>query len=161
MANDLFLDLGGSVRGECKDAVYAGKIDILAWHWGISQTGTAHTGGGGGAGKSSFKNLAIMKYMDASTPNLMQHCAKGTHFPEGKLVVRKAGGEPLEYLIFTMQKILLTHYAVRVSELATQPTEKLTLNFASVNMEYVAQKDDGSGDAGIVFGWDIEANCQA
>ena len=49
MASDMFLDLGDTIKGESKDKVYEGKIDILGWSWGMSQSGTFHEGGGGGA----------------------------------------------------------------------------------------------------------------
>jgi type VI secretion system secreted protein Hcp len=34
----------------------------------------------------------------------------------------------------------------------------VALSFASMSMEYVPQKADGTGDASIVKGWDIAGN---
>ena len=43
LALDMFLDLG-PVKGESQDRVHAGKIDILAWSWGVTNTGSGHVG---------------------------------------------------------------------------------------------------------------------
>ena len=50
MAVDMFLELDG-IKGETVDKAYKSKnaMDILAWSWGVSNTGTFHHGSGGGA----------------------------------------------------------------------------------------------------------------
>lgn len=161
MARDIFLDFGTTIKGESKDVVYSGKIDVLDFEWGLSQAGTFHTGGGGGSGKVRIDDLTIMKNVDSATPNLMRYCAKGNHFPEGKLVVRKAGGEQIEYLVIKMEKILVTSYATNLSDDGEKLIEYVDLNFAKVFVEYVTQKDNGTGGAAITFGWDVEANIEA
>ncbi len=161
MASDMFLDLGATIKGESKDSVYAGKIDILSWEWGMNQSGSAHTGGGAGAGKVNIKDLTISKYVDSSSANFMLYCAKGNHFDEGKLVCRKAGGEQLEYLVITMKKIMVTNIESSGSPAEERLTESVTLSFAEVSVDYVEQTDDGSGGAAIAFGWNIEQNIEA
>ncbi|MGV8719825.1 type VI secretion system receptor/chaperone Hcp, partial [Pseudomonas aeruginosa] len=49
MAVDMFIKIG-DVKGESKDKTHAEEIDVLAWSWGMSQSGSMHMGGGGGAG---------------------------------------------------------------------------------------------------------------
>jgi hypothetical protein len=49
MAMDMFLDIK-DVKGESRDGKFKDKIDILSWSWGLSNSGTAHVGGGAGAG---------------------------------------------------------------------------------------------------------------
>ena len=49
MAVDMFLKLG-DVKGESVDGSHKDEIDVLAWSWGMSQSGTTHMGGGGGSG---------------------------------------------------------------------------------------------------------------
>ena len=48
MAFDMFLKLEG-IEGESADKTHGKEIDILAWSWGLSQSGSFHVGGGGGA----------------------------------------------------------------------------------------------------------------
>lgn len=160
MASDMFLDLGDTIKGESKDKVYEGKIDILAWNWGMSQSGTFHEGGGGGAGKVRIQDLNITKNVDTATANLMLYCATGKHFGEGKLVCRKAGGEQLEYLVIKMKKIMVTNTSTGGTPGEDQLTENITLNFAEVAVEYTEQMEDGTGGAAVTFGWNIEQNVE-
>ncbi len=71
MAVDYFLELDG-INGEAQDKTHKDKIDVLSWSWGCSQSGTTHMGGGWGAGKAHFQDLAITKFVDKSTPVLLQ-----------------------------------------------------------------------------------------
>jgi type VI secretion system secreted protein Hcp len=50
MATDMFLKLG-DIKGESRDLVHRDEIDITEWNWGMSQSGSMHSGTGGGAGK--------------------------------------------------------------------------------------------------------------
>ncbi len=60
MAMDQFLELDG-IKGESTDKVHKEKIDVLAWSFSGSNSGSAHQGGGAGSGKSSFSDLSITK----------------------------------------------------------------------------------------------------
>ena len=57
----------------------------------MSQSGTTHTGGGGGAGKANFQDISFTKYVDSSSNALMTALAKGSHIDKCVLMVRKAG----------------------------------------------------------------------
>ena len=95
MAVDMFIKIG-KCGGEAKDDKHKGEIDVLAWSWGLSQSGSMHVGGGGGSGKVSVQDLSITKYVDASSTELMSACFKGDHIPDALLVIRKAGTNPLD-----------------------------------------------------------------
>lgn len=162
MAVDMFLVLkgGGEAKGETKDDVYASKdgIDILAWSWGMSQSGTFHQGGGGGAGKANFQDLSVTKFVDNASPTLMEMCANGDHFTSAHLVVRKAGKKPLEYIKFDMKKVMVTSVSTGGSGGEDRLTENISLNFEEVKWTYVKQKDDGSGEPDKDFKWNIGKN---
>lgn len=158
MAVDMFLDIEGEIGGESQDAAHKGEIDILAWSWGLSQAGSFHAGGGGGAGKANFQDISCTKWIDKSSPILMLYCANGDHFKSAKLTVRKAGKKPLEYLVITMTDVLVTSISTGGSGGEDKLTENVSLNFRTVKVEYKEQKPDGSGDAAKTFAWDIAAN---
>jgi type VI secretion system secreted protein Hcp len=160
MATDMFLKLDG-VTGESKDKVHPKEIDVLAWSWAMSNCGSAHVGGGAGSGKADVHDLSFTKYVDSSSPKLMLNCCSGTHLAKGLLTVRKAGGNPLEYVKIKMETIYITNVATNGSGAEDRLTENVTLNFAKVSVDYTPQKADGSADTAIPFGWDIAANCKA
>ena len=111
MAVDMFLELDG-VKGETNDKTFKSKnaMDLLAWSWGMSNTGTFHSGTGGGAGKANFQDISVTKYIDLASPNLMLYCANGKHVGKGTITIRKAGENPLEYVKITMKNTSPTTY---------------------------------------------------
>lgn len=158
MSVDVFLKIDG-VKGESADDKHKDEIDILAWDWGMSQSGTTHTGTGGGSGKVEVRDLTVTKFVDRSSPNLMRSCCSGKHFKEALLTVRKAGGKsPVEYYKVKMQEVIVTNIESGGSGEQDRLTETVSLNFARMNVDYTPQKEDGSADAAVPFGWDIAAN---
>jgi type VI secretion system secreted protein Hcp len=157
MAVDMFFKID-DIKGESTDDKHKGEIDVLSWSWGANQTGTTHTGSGGGAGKVNVHDLSFTKYIDRATPRLLQMCCSGKHIKQAVLVVRKAGGKPLEYLKITLEDALVSTIQDGGSGGDERLSENVGLNFARVKLEYVPQKADGSGEASIPAGWDIAAN---
>jgi len=157
MASDMFIKID-DIKGESADSKHAGEIDVLSWSWGLTQTGTAQLGTGGGAGKVHVNDLTFTKYVDKASPILLKQCCSGKHMSAAALVVRKAGGTPLEYLKINMEDLIVAAVSHGGSGGDDKLTENVTLNFARVKVEYVPQKKDGSGDASIPMGWDIAAN---
>jgi type VI secretion system secreted protein Hcp len=157
MAVDMFIKTG-DLKGESVDDKHKGEIDVLAWSWGMSQSGTTHLGTGGGAGKVNVQDISLTKYVDKSSPNLMQYCCNGKHFSEALLTVRKAGENPLEYLKITLKDLMISAVSTGGSGGEDRLTENVTLNFAEFKVEYTPQKKDGTGDAAVTIGWDIAKN---
>ena len=87
----MFLDIKGEIKGESQDDKHKDAIDILAWSWGMSQSGSFHTGGGGGAGKANFQDISVTKWVDQASATLQLYCANGDHFDSAVITVRKAG----------------------------------------------------------------------
>lgn len=157
MAVDMFIKIK-DIPGESKDDKHKDDIDVLAWSWGLSQSGTFHTGGGGGAGKVNVQDLSFTKWVDKASPTLMLESANGTHIEKAELFVRKAGKTPLEYIVITMEKIMISSISTGGSGGEDRLTENVTLNFAKVTFAYKEQKATGEGEAPKNFIWDIEAN---
>ena len=158
MAVDMFLDLD-KIKGESQDKTWKDKIDILAWSWGMSQSGTMHTGGGGGSGKANFQDISITKYLDKASTDLMKACSKGDHIAKAKLVVRKAGSTPLEYLTIELTGVLISSISTGGSGGEDRLTENITLNFKEFKVKYQPQKADGSKDGGVLeHGFNIAQN---
>jgi type VI secretion system secreted protein Hcp len=138
--------------------VHKGSCDVLAWSWGLSNSGTAHTGGGAGAGKVNVQDVSITKWIDKSSPDLMLATCNGKHFPKAVLTVRKAGEKPLEYLVVTMEDCMITAVSTGGSGGEDRLTENVTINFAKVKVNYVEQTTTGGAGAKPQMGWDISAN---
>src|SRR5262245_39424331 len=156
MASDIFAKIG-DIKGESIDAKHKDEIEVLTFSWGVTNPGSAATGSGGGGGKANFQDLLIVHNVDRASPLLMQACATGTHLKDATITHRKAGKGQQEYFIVKMNDVVIT--AVTHGGASDQPaSESVSLAFAKVDVEYRAQKPDGTLDAGVHFKYDLKAN---
>ena len=157
MAMDMFIKIG-DLKGEARDKTHKDEIDVLAWSWGLSNSGSAQQGSGAGAGKVNVQDLSFTKYIDKSSPDLMLATCNGKHFPKAVLTVRKAGEQPLEYLLITMEEVLVSSLSTGGSGGEDRLTENVTLNFAKVKVQYKEQTPTGGVGDKPEMGWDIAEN---
>ncbi|MES2717019.1 MAG: type VI secretion system tube protein Hcp [Pseudomonadota bacterium] len=158
MAVDMFIKIG-DIKGESGDKAHKEEIDVLAWSWGMSNSGTTHMGSGGGAGKVNVNDISFTKYIDASSNALLKACCEGKHYPDATLVVRKAGGTPVEYVVIKLEEVLITSVSMGGSGGEDRLTENVTLNFAKFMYKYQPQDGKGAKQGGTKdYGYDIKAN---
>jgi type VI secretion system secreted protein Hcp len=159
MAVDMFMKIG-AVKGESRDKVHKDEFDVLSWSWGMSNSGSAQQGSGMGAGKVNVQDLTFTKYLDKGSPDLMLACCNGKHFDQAMLTVRKAGEQPLEYLLITMEDLIVTNVTPGGSTGEDRITENVSLNFARVKVQYKEQTATGGIGDKPEMGWDIAANAK-
>jgi type VI secretion system secreted protein Hcp len=155
MAVDYFLKIDG-IQGESQDDKHKNEIDVKSWSWGETQTGTMSAGGGGGAGKVDMQDFHFVMHVNKATPKLVLACASGEHIKKAVLTCRKAGKTQQEFLIYTFSDLLVSSYQTGGS--SEIPSEQVSLNYSKMEVEYKAQKADGSLDGGIKAGWDTKGN---
>jgi type VI secretion system secreted protein Hcp len=159
MAADIFAKIG-DIKGESLDDKHKDEIEVLSWSWGVTNAGKVQAGSAAGAGKASFHDLSFTHTIDKASPVLLQTCATGVHVKEATITHRKPGKGELDFLVITMSDVIIT--GVTQGETAGGAhSENVTLAFARVDLEYRAQKPDGTLDAGIHFTYDIVANRKA
>jgi len=160
MAVDMFLKIE-TIDGETTDSEMkkVKACDILAWSWGVINSGTAHMGGGAGAGKANFQDLTCTKYVDAGSHALLLGCATGEHFTKATLTVRKAGKTQQKYIEIVMEEVILTSVTTGGSGGDDRLTENIALNFAKIRFKYFQQDEKGVVSATAkAFTYDIAAN---
>ena len=157
MSQDIFLKLTG-ITGESQDASHRDEIEVLDWEWEITQQSTMHAGSGGGAGKATVSDLTFDHYVDRASPNLLKYCLTGKHIDTATLVVRKAGGSPLEYLTITMGDVIVTKVAPALTVTMSRAREAVSLAFARVKQEYVIQNQQGGSGGTVSASYDIQKN---
>ena len=140
---DIFLLLDG-VKGESQDAIHEDEIEVVSWSWSIQAKS-----GEMSAMRSSpqLHELVIVKNVDKSSPVLRQLLvhAKGP-IKTGKLTVRKAGQEALEYLKLEMESIRVTGVTVHTD--GAEHRETVTLSFPKIKMTYLPQGATGAQGGG-------------
>ncbi len=155
MAVDYFLKIDG-IPGESLDSKHKDEIQVESWSWGESQAGTMSLGGGGGAGKVNMQDFSFMMSVNKATPKLVLACAGGEHIKKAVLTCRKAGKTQQEFLIYTFSDVLVSSY--QTSGSSEVPMESVSLNYTKMELEYKAQKADGTLDGPIKAGWDLKKN---
>jgi type VI secretion system secreted protein Hcp len=160
MAQDIFIKING-IDGESQDSAHKSEIEVSNWTWEISQQSNMHMGSGGGAGKATVEDLQFVHLVDRASPNLMKYCLTGKHIDQAVLTVRKAGGNPLEYLKITMSDVIVTKVSPQGSNADNGITETVRLSFSKVKQEYVVQNAQGGSGGAVTAGYDIKLNKEA
>ncbi len=153
-ASDYLLEIEG-IKGESKDNVHPGTIEIMSFSWGMSNSG-AVASGGGGTGKVSMQDFHFTTSISKASPQLMLACATGKHIPKAIFTVRKSGaaGGPVEYYTITLTNILISSVSQAGQTGGTTTTgagisDTFSLNFQKIEFEYRA--DDGSVESSGVL----------
>ena len=165
MAYDAFMWLKGGnpeAKGETQDDTYKKKdaFELYSFSLGASNpTNMGSASGGAGAGKISISSFNIMKKTDSASPNLFTNCAKGQHFTSAHVVLRKAGGEALEYLKYDFEEVFVE--SIQWSGSAggdDTPSESVSFAFGKITTSYTPQAEKGTQGKMITAVWDIRAN---
>jgi type VI secretion system secreted protein Hcp len=155
---DYFLKIDG-ITGESRAKGHEGQIDIESFSWGASNTGTAATGGGAGAGKVKFSDFSFSKMLDKASPLLMQAVASGKRIKTVTLYGTAAGeGNGQTYLTITLTDVLVSSFNESGSGGGGAPQDSLSLNFTKITFDYKPQNPDGSLGTAVHGGWDLKAN---
>ena len=160
MAVDMFLKFEGpDVKGESVVKGHEGEIDVLAWSWGMSQSGSMHVATGGGTGKVSVQDIHVSKNVDKATPVLMAYCCSGQHYDKATLTVRKAGGDsPVDYLKLVMEQVIISSISQGGSDGSESVSESVSLNFGKYKLTYTPQEAKGTPSGPIDQTWNIAKN---
>jgi type VI protein secretion system component Hcp len=109
-------------------------IDVLAYSWGVSNSGTIGTpGGGGGAGKANIQDLSFTKAFDTLSPDIIDAVVLGEHFASATLLVNATGqpGKPTHR--YEIGNLIFTS-ASHGGSGGQRMTENVTFNFATFEL---------------------------
>ncbi len=159
MAQDITLKLT-SIEGESKKKGYEKQIDIYDFKFGVSQAASSSEGSGGGSAKSDCQDLVLTKLIDKSTPIIFVQSATGTPITEAVMTVRKAGGQALDYLVVTLNDVIVTNVTTGGKAEDERVLEQISLSYAKITIQYKAQNADGTAGATIQKCYNVESNSE-
>ena len=161
MPFDAFLKIDG-VDAESNDSKHKGEIEILSFHWGVSQaiTGTVSSTGTFSGQRCDMTALAVVKQLDKSSPKLAQGCASGEHFKTATLTLSRAGGDKQPYMKYKLSDVLIENLSTGGSSQGEGgvPTEEVGLRYAKIELEYTVVGTDGKAAGNVAAGWDLKEN---
>lgn len=120
-------------------------VPVYAFSVGASQSGTTHVGGGGGAGRADFQDLAVTIAAGTYSPDLLGYLATGTILNGAVLDVPLPDGTPATY---ELENVIITSISEGGSGSEDHRFENMTLNYRAVTKTI--------GDAS--FGWNVAEN---
>jgi type VI secretion system secreted protein Hcp len=156
MGVDMFLKIDG-IQGESTDASHADEIDIFSYTWDASQPAVAS--GGGAAGRVTMQEFNFFMHVNKASPKLFLACANGARIKNAILTVRRSGGNPVEFLKWTLTDVTVASYQTAASVPSGEaPTDQVSLRFTKIETEYTPVKADGSLGMPVKEGWDLTTN---
>ena len=138
------------ITGEATASDHASEIEVLSWSHSFNQptSATRSSAGGGTVEQANHSDFTFVKYLDASTDDLLKMCWSGKQIGKATFCAYRANGDntPVKYLEVSMDKVVFSNlsFCCVVCDL---PTENISLSYGQVQYSYVTQKkDDGTGD---------------
>lgn len=156
---DMFLKIEsarqGAIKGEAQDEDHKDEIDVNDWSWGMQAKTTLS--GGGASPKATLNELNIVKQVDSASTGLMSAMRNNDLIKKAVLTVRKAGGTPHEYFKISIEKGRITALDVDTSNFSANGglSERLSLAFQKISVEYVPQGPDGLPQGSMLFDAEI------
>jgi type VI secretion system secreted protein Hcp len=134
----------GDIKGESTDSAHQDWIELASISQGVTRPVSGAGSGGRISGPSNFKEVAVTKWIDKSTPILMESICQGRVYPkvEIDIVSSQAGSPNTNYLQYELKDVIVTSYQTGGSASGDPlPTEELSLNFTEIKVTYTQQEN--------------------
>ncbi|MDR2153889.1 MAG: type VI secretion system tube protein Hcp, partial [Burkholderiaceae bacterium] len=148
-------------NGESKDSNHKDWTDIKSFSWGATQPGSMSSGGGGGVGKASFKDLNVVALLDKAAPAILKNCISGKHLNKVEISICKAGGAQVEYTRVTLEEVMVTGVEYSADLQSDAIRAVYSFQAAKVKQQYWEQTDKGGKGPETQVGWNIKENKEA
>jgi type VI secretion system secreted protein Hcp len=126
-------------QGNSTDAGHKGWFEIKEVSFGV-QSGNATDGAarGTGSGRANLKEFTIRKVVDIASPKFQQALTTGRNFHVVRIEMRKAGGDPHQYVNYEFTNVLISKINMRGAG-DKGPEESLTFTYGGMKVQYGGQ----------------------
>lgn len=122
-------------------------VPVYAFSHGASNNATAHTAGGGGAGKPNFQDLTLTIAAGTDSPALLEFLATGVHLDRAELDIPFPDGTPATY---ELEDVLVTSISEGDSGGQELRYENISLNYRVVTKTVGAESFSFDTVEGVV-----------
>ena len=134
MPFDAFLKIDG-IEGESLDAKHKNEIDVLSFHWGITNPER---------GRARIQDFQVVKSIDLASPAIFDAVCSGDHIKEVQFTLRKAGEGQQDFYKIHMEEVLISSQTPAGSTGGDAiPMEQVSFSFLKVEVEYRQQDPKG------------------
>ena len=156
-----FLKIDG-VQGESIDSTHKNEIEVMAYHWGCSQsvTGTVSSVGNISGQRVNMDSLTVTKKLDKASPLLAQNCCAGKLFPSVVLTLHRADGNKEKYMEYKLTNAMIAsvHVGGSAQGEGGVPTEEVGFAFTKIEWVYTKVGADGKPAGNTPGTWDLTKN---
>lgn len=155
-ADSIYMQVS-DIKGESKVRGYENWIELNGFSFSVSKVVSSK----GGAGKATFNDIKIQKYMDLSSTALISNAATGKTIKTVVIdVVRDTGEDDYVVTKYTLSDVLVSSFnqAHSTGEDSETGVEEITLNYSKIVVTYTPVQANGKPGAQTKFSWDIAAN---
>jgi type VI secretion system secreted protein Hcp len=159
MPGNAFIKFDGVKPGESMQEGFKGTdgwIEMGDWDWEIEADSSFMKGGGASVGKPMPAAMNFSHYYDRSSPVILNRIVSGTHFATMEVAMCKqtGSGKPERYFTLKAKNVFITKVANKGGEDGAV-NQDVSMVFKEVEIDYKPQKNDGSLDSEVKFGWNI------
>lgn len=157
-AYDIYVDIDG-IPGEVVTKEHAGWIDVLSYSHALTNPGGVISGGGGGgASKPVHEPVAFAKFLDSSSPALMDALNRGKAIADATFEFVQAGERPFVFFRVKLENVFVTSYSISGASGSDRPVEALALMYRKITWTYIPQNANGSAGTPISVSYDVSTN---
>lgn len=116
------------------DGITQGPVDVLSFHWGVTNVTSTSTGGAG-TGKTTPKAFSFVKVVDETTAKVVSSLASGAHVKKVHVDVFASNGAGVA-MTYDFEDVLLSgDDHSNDGAVGSFPREEVTLGFAKVTVK--------------------------
>lgn len=109
----------------------AASFPALSFSFGASNSGSAQVGGGMGAGKVSFQDVSLTKFVDVATVGIFDAVTTGRLLPKVTIIANNAKGTELAKIVLEEVAVLSQAFSAGADGVGT---ESVSFNFAKITI---------------------------
>lgn len=156
MAFDTYLKIDG-IDGESNERAHIKWLQVTSMNFGASTPGGADVGSGHAAGKVTLQDFHFTKFVDTSTPKIVEACCSGQIFKFADLEACRSTGEKVTFLKYHFENLLISSYNTGGAAGDNgHPVEQISFNFTKVQISYTPFDEQGRPQGAVQAGYDIK-----
>ena len=137
----------GDIKGGSTAKSHTDESEVLYLNHGVQQQSFRSRSSEGAAttGRAEHGNVIAGLVLDCAWPKLNEACHKGTHIDKIVISLVKPGGDPLTYMMYTLENCLITSAALKGSAGSdtVYPEVEVGIGYATIEWQYDKMDEKG------------------
>jgi type VI secretion system secreted protein Hcp len=152
----IYADFPG-INGEVDDKNHIDWVEMLSFEFSMHKP-TSMTGSSRRRGDIVLEDIILTKYVDKSTPKLMEKTALGEVLSTVEIDIVKTVSEvPVSFYHYTLENVIVTSYKSQGHTLEdAYPWDTLTLRYEEITVRYTQYDSSGGSMGNIEWNYNVE-----